>query len=279
MKIGIKLVSGFLIVAALILIVGYFGISSNKNVQLEFNKVSEQTVPIIKIEGDLKFSGLRIVASTSEFSSISSEAYGTEAAQEEKELIKNGKESFDNAFKQYEYLINKFFPDEKEFLENVRVTGQALKDKSDKIIELKEKGISGQEILQAKKELEEAEQAFLKTIGAIIAHETKELEDRKAEVNNSITTAQNTIFIVSGIILIVAIVIGLFIARSISVPIQKLTKSIDDISMGILDVEIRGKDRNDEIGKLAQAFERTIVSLKLAMKKAKPSEEKEDKKK
>ena len=279
MKIGIKLVSGFLIVAALILIVGYFGISSNKNVQLEFNKVSEQTVPIIKIEGDLRLSGLRIVASTSEFSFISSEAHGIEAAQEEKELIKNGKGSFDNAFKQYEYLINKFFPDEKEFLENVRVTGQALKDKSDKIIELKEKGISGQEVLQAKKELEEAEQAFLKTIGAIIAHETKELEDRKAEVNNSITTAQNTIFIVSGIILIVAIVIGLFIARSISVPIQKLTKSIDDISMGILDVEIRGKDRNDEIGKLAQAFERTIVSLKLAMKKAKPSEEKEDKKK
>ena len=262
MKIGIKITIGFLLIALLILVVGYIGISSNSDIQQEFNKVSKQTVPTIKLLEHLKFSGLRIVSSTSEFALTS--------AQEEKELIKEGKGGLDTALKQYEDSVNKFFPDEKDFLERIRSSGQMLKDKSDKIIELKEKGVSGQEVLQAKSEFEEAEREFLKTVDDTLKHETDELEKRNIDVNSSISTTKNTIIIISLITLISAIAIGLFTSRSISKPVARLTKSIDDISMGILDVEVQGKDRNDEIGKLAQAFERTIVSLKLAMKKAKP---------
>ena len=64
-----------------------------------------------------------------------------------------------------------------------------------------------------------------------------------------------------------SIMFGLYLSRFISKPIQQLTKTIEDISMGKLDTEIKGKERKDEIGDLARAFERTIVSLKLAMRK------------
>ena len=53
----------------------------------------------------------------------------------------------------------------------------------------------------------------------------------------------------------------------ISKPIWKLTKTIEDISLGKLDTEVEGKERKDEIGDLARAFERTMVSLKLAKRK------------
>ena len=61
--------------------------------------------------------------------------------------------------------------------------------------------------------------------------------------------------------------IGLATARSIATPIRKLTEVIDEISRGRLDVEIDEsiKKSPDETGALARAFERTIVSLKLAM--------------
>lgn len=81
------------------------------------------------------------------------------------------------------------------------------------------------------------------------------------------------------------IFIGLIIlmtARSISGPIAGLTNVADQISRGRTDVEIDPilKTRDDEIGRLAQSFDRTIVSLKLAMKRigSTPKDEKEEKK-
>jgi HAMP domain-containing protein len=85
--------------------------------------------------------------------------------------------------------------------------------------------------------------------------------------------------IIMVICFLLALGLGLFVTHSISKPIEQITKNIDDISKGRLDIEITGKERKDEIGDLARAFERTIVSLKLAMKKAKAVEEKPEEKK
>ncbi len=52
-------------------------------------------------------------------------------------------------------------------------------------------------------------------------------------------------------------------------PVEKITKTIESISLGKVDVTVEGTEREDEIGSLAKAFDRTIVSLRLAMKKIK----------
>jgi methyl-accepting chemotaxis protein len=77
------------------------------------------------------------------------------------------------------------------------------------------------------------------------------------------------------------IVVSIFLSKKITTPIKKLTKNIEDISMGKLDTEVdqKLKDSKNEIGALARAFDRTLISLKLAMRQIKPSDEgKEDKK-
>ena len=54
--------------------------------------------------------------------------------------------------------------------------------------------------------------------------------------------------------------------------IERLTKTVNSLSLGNLNVEVKPsiKQRKDEIGDLAKAFDRTFVSLKLAMHKADP---------
>jgi methyl-accepting chemotaxis protein len=89
------------------------------------------------------------------------------------------------------------------------------------------------------------------------------------------------LFYIAGIsifISIIAILLILKLSYSISNPIKKLTKNIEDISMGKLDVEIdpKLKESKDEIGDLAKAFDRTIVSLKLAMKQVNSSKKEEE---
>ncbi len=74
------------------------------------------------------------------------------------------------------------------------------------------------------------------------------------------------VFIVIAIIGLAGI-LGFVFSATISRPIKKLTKTIEDISLGKMDTEVEGKERKDEIGDLARAFDRTIVSLKLAKRR------------
>ncbi len=84
------------------------------------------------------------------------------------------------------------------------------------------------------------------------------------------------VFLLSTFIIITCVIIFSFlISRLISKPIERLTETIEDISRGKLDVRVEGKERNDEIGDLARAFDRTLVSLKLAMKQTAPELRKE----
>ena len=71
---------------------------------------------------------------------------------------------------------------------------------------------------------------------------------------------------------LLVVLAGLVISNSIIAPVEKLTSSVDEISKGNLNVELEEslKESHDEIGELARAFDRTLVSLKLAMKQSAP---------
>ena len=72
----------------------------------------------------------------------------------------------------------------------------------------------------------------------------------------------------------VTVILGaLMVSKSITGSIGKLTEVIEQISTGKLDAEIEPelKQANDEIGDLARAFDRTLVSLKLAMRQTAPA--------
>lgn len=75
-----------------------------------------------------------------------------------------------------------------------------------------------------------------------------------------------TIFI-SLLPLISAAGIGAFMSYNVSSNIKQLTSTIDEISKGKLDAHVTGKSRDDEIGELARAFDRILISLKIAVEK------------
>src|SRR5207244_2730446 len=87
------------------------------------------------------------------------------------------------------------------------------------------------------------------------------LNERSKEVQ---ANARNTkLTILGGTIcaLIGLSMIGLAIARNISAPLQKITRSADRIAAGDLSVKVLTDDRQDEVGVLARAFARMTQSL------------------
>ena len=79
-------------------------------------------------------------------------------------------------------------------------------------------------------------------------------------VNFQIATAFLGLIVIST--LIVALIMTYFISR----PLEKLTKNIDEISKGNLDVELE-KSEIYEINKLTESLNRVMTSLKLAIQK------------
>lgn len=77
---------------------------------------------------------------------------------------------------------------------------------------------------------------------------------------------QSSSFILIGLITIVTFVVSLIISYLISRPIERLTRNIDEISMGKLDVKIE-KSEIHEINNLTDSLNRVMTSLKLAIHK------------
>ena len=69
-----------------------------------------------------------------------------------------------------------------------------------------------------------------------------------------------------GIIIVVTFFVSLFISYFITLPLEKLTKNIDEISKGNLDVKME-KSEIFEINKLIESLNRVMISLKLAIHK------------
>lgn len=85
------------------------------------------------------------------------------------------------------------------------------------------------------------------------------------EVVKPADAIQRAIIIIWLVVLAISIGIGLLIGNSITRPINNLTFMADLISQGKMDLDIMEETRKDEIGVLTRAFNRLVMSLRLAM--------------
>ena len=76
-------------------------------------------------------------------------------------------------------------------------------------------------------------------------------------------------YMITGVVVFAFALISWYLIKGVFEPISKLTGVIDRISSGEFNVKIDPKlmQSHDEVGELAEAFERTIVSLRLAIRK------------
>jgi len=95
------------------------------------------------------------------------------------------------------------------------------------------------------------------------------VNNKAKNVESDTRNIENVLLIFSVFVMFLSLIISFSLSHSITKPIKNLTKNIEDISTGKLNIDIdpKLKESKDEVGDLARAFERTLVSLKLAMRK------------
>ncbi|MFT4929114.1 MAG: hypothetical protein ACI8WB_005244 [Phenylobacterium sp.] len=91
MKIKTKLLSGYLMVATASVIVGFIGGTTTDQVKQAFDRLTEETIPVIETLEDIRFGGMELISSTSEYGFIKAEKEAAAANGKEKEKEKEKK--------------------------------------------------------------------------------------------------------------------------------------------------------------------------------------------
>ena len=259
-KILFKLLIPFLFISILVSVVGLFGIDTALSISTKYDEVGEETLPVIKNLEDMRFLGLSIVTSTYKYYSLTSINETSRLIDVERSNLKAEIEGYDISFNNYEILVNKFFPGEKEVLEEIRASAENLKRISHELIDMKEKGASRDQVLEKFEEFEEVEQDFLNDVDKAIEKEYEEFNEKNEDLLSIIADSGKKISIISFSTIFLGLVVGLIVARSISQPIDKLKNAAEEINKGNLDtrVDIRS---DDEIGVFASTFNKMVCDL------------------
>ena len=275
MKIGHKLIVGFLLIAFFTVVSGYLAVRSIQSINNEFHKVAEKTVPELKLLGDLRFASLRMISSISEFALIAEEEKSVlsankrqEMAKTEEALIGLGEAIYSEAVKNYEEHVSissLHGAGAAARLEDIKKLGQELLNNSHEIMKLKKRGISGPEILEIKEKLEISERAFLTYLNSAIMDELQELSKGKTIVVTTMHMSIRTAVIVSAVTFLLALLSGIYLSFYISRPLIKLKYGALQIGKGDLDARVDIKTR-DELGELGSHFNQMAEDLQNTVK-------------
>ena len=260
MKIKQKLILSYLAIAATTSIVGVISYKNIETISQDFQAVSEGTIPSNSALKDLKISGSKMIAATSEYTAISARTKGlisnpqiNDALLEEEEELKEGFKKYDVALSLYKSIPENLSADENSTLSQIQAAGESLKANSLKLIEVQKTSNDPQKFFEQKEVFEDSEEDFIKAIDVALKAEGLKLQGLKVEVQNAIIYSRNIFLIASIFSFVFAGGIGLALSASIIKRLQELVLSTKQISQGNIDVQLPSP-KNDELGELSQSF-------------------------
>ena len=269
MKLKTKFISGFLGIASLVAVLGIINIQTKKIVDEQFNKITESTTRQLIALDQVKVNSVTIASKVYAYTVSKGESsYITPTNQVAAKLQADDnreKEAFLKAIENLDKSLEKFqkfadTPQTQDVYKKLLESKVQLTTVGQKIIDLKEAKLKGENILLQKQEFEQAEAKFLEIIDQAIAVNTEALErdNQTANRNSTYSLAINLTSI--AVVVTIAIIFGILLADRITKPITKLQEAATKIGEGDFDIQVEIKTR-DELRILADAFNRMTRKL------------------
>jgi signal transduction histidine kinase len=266
-RIGTKLIVGFLIIAAITGVVGFFSLNYSQTVGDKFHLLVLHTLPAFDSLKEIKTAALNIEAATNEY-------VFTPAENKDKFIqeITEQKKKFNDNLNIYEELLGKYFPDQLDLNESIHSTWNAFTQNSSKLVQLRQSiplysalpAALSQQALALEEDFQKSEDALFSSIDTAIANEVDEIGNRTAAVDMAINDASLVALSSIVISVIVALVFGFFFSQYISRPISNLKQASIQIGNGdyVTACKFLSKThRGDEIGKLSLEIEKMRQSI------------------
>ena len=256
LKIAVKLIAGFIIVAVIAGVVGVVGIVNIQKISaLDAEMYYRQTEPMPDLANIARAYLRERVAVRNIYldKDISKRQDYLSELEKQSAIIVEGKKNFEARIK------------DAEIRENFDTLVKAL----DEYDQLSDQIISA---IQAN-QMDEAYNLLMGNKGSQIAAVVQESTDKlfelktsQAKVSSESNTAAGksaTILMIAMVIagMVIAVLLGIFISIVISRPVNKMVAAADQLALGDVNVNVEANTK-DEIGKLAESFGRMIASTR-----------------
>jgi two-component system sensor histidine kinase/response regulator len=238
--------------------IGVVGLITSDRIRRSFEQTVTASVPRLEAMRALKFSGLRIISSTTEYGFVKAEMDhvvshdAPDQLQEEERLIAEGLRGYDDALERARALWPTG-PEDQARLARIAEGGQRIRTLSMEIVALKRANVKGDAVLEVKERFEIAEKNFLKGIDEAAALERSRIAEETRRASASVSRASRWGLVATVLGACIALLMGLHLARSITTPARLLRDAAATVGRGQLDYRVTVRS-NDELGAVAAAF-------------------------
>lgn len=253
-----KLWFGFSTLIVLLLIAGAITVYSFYALTGKYQTIVDVNIEKINLATEIEKSQIEAEANLLTFISFSNAA-----------VVDEVRASVQNATSAFEKLSS-FQNDEEtsRILEKVNTNFKVYKETNNKVIEMKERG---KPFTSSLAELKTHNDYIVSNLTELVAIQHQNVEQAKAEIR----TYQSFILTIIVIIIIASIVLGLgitvMISRNISNPIKKVTNGLEQIANGNLLAETIHIKNKDEVGLMAETYNKMLTDLKSIVGKVRDS--------
>jgi len=255
LKISTKLLSGFILVALITGVMGYYGIVNIKAADVSDTQLYENmTIPVV-LMGEISTGFQRLRVNVKDILV----AKDAEEIKVLLERVQSRRDSINLISVDFEKRI---LSDEMkkawEAFKQTRVTtGKDL----EKFLELVKANKMQEALALAKGDFEKSSRAEMNAINKIMAMKAHDAKV-KAEANTALASSTiNAMLIFMILAVLIAVGLGVIISKIISKPINILAEVAEKVSQGDIDVTVKQKS-TDELGNLMGAFKLMIDNIK-----------------
>ncbi|MDF2942416.1 MAG: methyl-accepting chemotaxis sensory transducer [Herbinix sp.] len=255
LKISIKLILGFLIVAAISVIVGAVGLIGIRSISTADKLLYEQNTLGLEYSGDaasnfqrLRYNALKLIVVQSEVDSEEEVVKIEELCTKINELLEDYKTTVSS--KEADSLLNQINSEWDEYEDYIK-----------KVLQL----VEANQFSEAKEvvfvDADESGTNLREDLVKLMEMNATEAGQRAAD--NDEMAAKATIIMITVIVcgVAISIILGLYIANVIGKPVIKMVQIADKLALGEVNVNVEVNSK-DEVGKLATSFNKMIDNIR-----------------
>jgi signal transduction histidine kinase len=258
-----RLALSYLIPLALFVVIRLVNVSASNTVRQQFAQVADVGAPMIRVLEELKFAGVRLIASSAEYAVLSAlDKNQQEELEQEKAELRDALNAYQRALSDYSALVKLSAPIEPELeaLQRISLAGQALQNSTISFVQLVDSGANTASLIGAKEVFEDAERAYLDELDKTVQRKSADLSAQRQTVETTLNTSGLFVTILIAITVGLSLFGGIRVFVSITHPLAELRRAAKAMERG--DYTARAAVvRADEIGEVSQAFNQMAQTL------------------
>lgn len=260
MRLKTKFSLEVILLITLIGMVSVIAVLNTKQVQDGFLDLSSETLPTWDALKDMRFASSMLSASTMDvlfiFDEINKRNNSGNVSVLEEQLefemfeLETAKSLFTEAFTKYSILMNENFPESNIYEDEISQAWNEYAISSSKIISMKSRDGSGQQVLELKEEFSNAEQSLNQALFSAVSFIEPQIINRQQFIDTLVENTTIQILIALNIFIGATLTIKYLISKSIAKPLNKLRLTTHQIAEGkFVKSDISGNDEISELGK------------------------------